>query len=123
MKKYLIILIAAILLNSCLNTNEFANHKFRVVSVAEIVTFGGAEVRAPTTMPNDKTLIWDFSNSELNTIVYNDQNVEIGSQKVSYSVDGSFINLDDQKREIRHNKDTVELYKGSNMVYQLIPQD
>ncbi len=123
MKKFLFFFPTAILLHGCFNANEFTNHKFKVVSVAEIVTFGGAEVRAPTTMPNDKTLIWDFSNSELNTIVYNDQNVEIGSQKVSYSVDGSFINIDDQKHEIRHNKDTVELYKGSNMVYQLVPQD
>jgi len=123
MKKYLFLLLITGSLYGCSKSNEFANHKFKVVSVAEIVTLYGAEVRAPTTMPTDKTLIWEFDNSELNTIVYNDQNVKIESAKVSYSIDGSFIILNDQKHEIRHNGDTIELYKGSNLVYQLVRQD
>lgn len=122
MKKCLIILLIPIL-HSCSKTNEFANRNFKLVSVAEMVSLYGVEVRVPEKMFSDRITILEFTDSEAQFITYSNQNKVLSSSKINYSVSGSFIYLENEKHEIRHNKDTIELYKGSNMVYQLVPQN
>jgi hypothetical protein len=71
--KYLRSGLFAVLLCGCTNKNEFDNHKFKVVSAAEILSFGDGEIRFPLKMLPDRALIWSFGVSELQIITYDDK--------------------------------------------------
>ena len=118
MKKYLMIALIATL-SSC-SKNEFVNSNYAVVSVAQLVNLSGEQVRIAKPMPSDRILVWEFYDSEIEMITYGEHNRVYDKMKSNYSLNGSFIKLEDEKYEIRHNKDTVELYKGVDLIYQLV---
>ncbi len=118
MNKYLIFALLFFLC-SC-SRNEFVDNNYKVVSAAEIVKSFGSDVRVPQAMLPDRILVWEFYDSEIEMIAYGNNNKVFSSMKVNYSLNGSFIKVEDTKYEIRHNKDTLELYSGINLIYQLV---
>lgn len=113
MKKYLMILLITILY-SCSN-NRFSGKKFKLIPINPMLQL---ELKV-----THYHVVQNYiSDNEMQIITYDDNDKEVGTEKKNYSIIGSFLNIEDEKYEIRSSIDTIELYRDGEILFKLVQQ-